>query len=64
MPAACRIRSEAFGAGGRRGREGIHEVTRYLISFDDGAMTFPEEDLPDVTKAALAVVHEAEEAGV
>ena len=39
-------------------------MTRYLISFDDGAMTFPEEDLPDVTKAALAVVHEAEEAGV
>ena len=22
-------------------------MTRYLISFDDGAMTFPEEDLPD-----------------
>jgi len=28
-------------------------MTRYLISFDDGAMTFPEEDLPDVAKAAL-----------
>jgi hypothetical protein len=27
-------------------------MTRYLISFDDGAMTFPEEDLPDVAKAA------------
>jgi hypothetical protein len=26
-------------------------MTRYLISFDDRAMTFPEEDLPDVTKA-------------
>jgi hypothetical protein len=39
-------------------------MTRYLISFDDGAMTFPEEDLPDVTEAALAVVHEAQEAGV
>jgi hypothetical protein len=24
-----------------------HGVTRYLISFDDGAMTFPEEELPD-----------------
>jgi hypothetical protein len=40
------------------------EMTRYLISFDDGAMTFPEEDLPDVSKAALAVVQEAREAGV
>jgi hypothetical protein len=39
-------------------------MTRYLISFDDGAMTFPEEDLPDVAKAAMAVVHEAEAAGV
>jgi hypothetical protein len=27
-------------------------------------MTFPEEDLPDVSKAALAVVQEAREAGV
>ena len=25
-------------------------MTRYLISFDDGAMTFPEEDLPDVAE--------------
>jgi hypothetical protein len=39
-------------------------MTRYLISFDDGAMTFPEEDLPDVAKAAHAVVEEAEDAGV
>ncbi len=39
-------------------------MTRYLISFDDGAMNFPEEDLPDVTKAALQVVQEAEDAGV
>lgn len=39
-------------------------MTRYLISFDDGAMTFPEEELPDVAKAALAVVQEAQEAGV
>jgi hypothetical protein len=27
-------------------------MTRYLISFDDGATTFPDEDLPDVAKAA------------
>ncbi|SRR6266550_2130639 len=39
-------------------------MTRYLISFDDGAMTFPEEDLPDVAEAAHAVVREAMAAGV
>jgi hypothetical protein len=39
-------------------------MTRYLISFDDGAMTFPEEDLAAVTEAALAVVREAQDAGV
>ena len=39
-------------------------MTRYLISFDDGAMTFPEEDLPDVDKAAHEVVREAQDAGV
>lgn len=39
-------------------------MTRYLISFDDGAMTFPEEDLPAVGEAAHAVVYEAKHAGV
>jgi hypothetical protein len=39
-------------------------MTRYLISFDDGAMTFPEEELPDVAEAAHAVVREAEDASV
>jgi hypothetical protein len=39
-------------------------MPRYLISFDDGAMTFPEEDLPDVAEAAHAVVREAQDAGV
>ena len=39
-------------------------MTRYLISFDDGWMTFPEEDLPAVAKAALAVAQEAQDAGV
>ena len=39
-------------------------MTRYLISFDDGAMTFPEEDLPAVTDAAHAVMFEAKDAGV
>ncbi|NUS14697.1 MAG: hypothetical protein HOY69_25425 [Streptomyces sp.] len=39
-------------------------MTRYLISFDDGAMTFPEEDLPEVADAAHAVMREAQEAAV
>ena len=40
-------------------------MTRYLISFNDGAMDhIPEEDLPDVGKAAHAVVQEAVNAGV
>ena len=39
-------------------------MTRYLISFDDGAMTFPEEDLPAVAAASHAVVREAQDAGV
>jgi len=40
-------------------------MTRYLISFDDGAMDhIPGEDMPDVAKAALKVVQEAEDAGV
>ena len=39
-------------------------MTRYLISFDDGAMTFPEEELPDVSAAAHAVVQEAMDGGV
>ncbi len=39
-------------------------MTQYMISFDDGAMTFPEEELPDVAKAAQAVVQEARKAGV
>jgi hypothetical protein len=39
-------------------------MARYLISFDDGAMTFPAEDLPDVMKASLDVVEQAKDAGV
>jgi hypothetical protein len=39
-------------------------MTRYLISFDDGAMTFPEEDLPQVARAAHEVVKAAQDAGV
>jgi len=40
-------------------------MTRYLISFGSGAMDhIPDEDGPDVAKAAHAVVTEAQEAGV
>jgi hypothetical protein len=40
-------------------------MTRYLISFDAGAMDhIPEEEMPDVGKAAHAVVQEAVNAGV
>jgi hypothetical protein len=36
----------------------------YLISFDDGWMTFPEEDLPDVARDVQVVREEAKAAGV
>jgi hypothetical protein len=40
-------------------------MTRYLISFNDGAMDhIPAADMPDVGKAAGAVGREAEDAGV
>jgi len=39
-------------------------MTRYLISFDDGAMTFPVEELPDVAEAAHQVVQAAKHASV
>ncbi|MFJ9757671.1 YciI family protein [Streptomyces sp. NPDC101149] len=39
-------------------------MTRYLISFDDGAMTFPEEELPEVAEASHEVVCKAQDAGV
>jgi hypothetical protein len=39
-------------------------MTRYLISFDDGTMTFPEEDLPAVDRAAHQVLQAAKDAGV
>jgi hypothetical protein len=40
-------------------------MTRYLISFDDGAMDhIPDVDWPDVGKASHAVVQEAVNAGV
>jgi len=39
-------------------------MTQYMISFEEGTMVFPEEDLPDVAKAAAAVRREARDAGV
>ena len=39
-------------------------MKRYLISFDDGAVTFPEEETPAVGEAAHQVVRAAQEAGV
>lgn len=39
-------------------------MKRYLISFDDGSMTFPAEDLPAVSETSHAVVREAKAAGV
>ena len=39
-------------------------MPRYLISFPDGAMDFPREDLPAVAVAALAVEQAQKDAGV
>ena len=39
-------------------------MTKYLILFPSGAMDIPEEEMPDVAKAAHAVIEEAKEAGV
>ena len=39
-------------------------MTQYLVSFDDGAMTFPEEEGPPVADAADGVVQAAQGAGV
>jgi hypothetical protein len=39
-------------------------MPRYLISFDDGAMIIPEEELPAVSEASHKVVYEAKDAGV
>jgi hypothetical protein len=52
-----RLPEEAAGARS-------HEMARYLISFNNGAMDIPEDDLPDVADAAHAVVQKAKDAGV
>jgi hypothetical protein len=38
-------------------------MTRYMISFNDGDMIIPADELPAVTEAAVAVVREARAAG-
>lgn len=39
-------------------------MTQYLISFDEGAMAVPEEELLEVAQAAHEVAKEAKAAGV
>jgi hypothetical protein len=39
-------------------------MTKYLVSFDDGWMDFPDDELPAVAEASIAVVQEARAAGV
>ncbi|MER6235701.1 YciI family protein [Streptomyces clavifer] len=39
-------------------------MPRYLISFDDGSMIIPDQELPQVDAAAHEVVREAQDAGV
>jgi hypothetical protein len=65
----CRIPSDAFVeevSGGRLRPPGQRSlgVTRYLISFPSGVMDFPEEEGPEVARAAHGVVQEAKDAGV
>src|SRR4051794_40585637 len=57
---------EAEVRGGREEAAGTrsHEMARYLISFDDGTMIIPAEELPAVAEAAHEVVQEAKDAGV
>ena len=38
-------------------------MTLYLISFDDGTMIIPQEELPEVSDAAHAVAQAAQKAG-
>jgi hypothetical protein len=68
--AACRCAQEVWAIGpdpeldAMAGRES-HGMTRYLISFGAHAMDFfPDEDMPDVAKAAHAATRETINAGV
>jgi hypothetical protein len=57
----CRVRGEHRGVPVP---QCCDDMALYLISFDDGAMKFPAEDLPQVAEAAHRVVQEAKNAGV
>src|SRR5215210_5332170 len=46
------------------GRTRRNKMARYLISFDDGTMIIPEEEMPEVGAASHRVVDEAKAAGV
>jgi hypothetical protein len=65
MAAVCRLQklAEEMATSGSRKGDGEVKMTRYLISFDDGAMVIPEQELPAVGEAAHAVVRAAQEAG-
>ena len=68
LSAACRIPRQGVRRRGERRLEEAagtrsHGMTKYLISFD-GAMTFVEEELPDVADAVRAVRVQAKDAGV
>lgn len=39
-------------------------MPKFMITFYDGDMQFPEEDLPEVADAAHAVMYEAQASGV
>ena len=39
-------------------------MTKYLISFPSSAMDITDEELPEVSRAAWAVIQEAKDAGV
>jgi len=60
LPATCRIRGEAFVEEVRRLEEAAgtrgHRMTKDLISFDDGAMIFPEGGATGLERQVSSVV--------
>ena len=62
--AMVRRRGKRIGHKSQLEERWKYKMTRHLISFDDGAMVIPEQDLPAVGEAAHAVVKAAQEAGV
>jgi hypothetical protein len=62
VAAGCRCAQKVRAFVPERG--GRDETVRYLISFDNGAMNFPEEDWVAVGETSHAVIEEAKDAGV